>query len=97
MFRGIRVSPVEVSYQLWCVEIMLGNPRVLLATVSFPPHQVQQPPALHPAIYHLVNLIPLLPSYDLGWWRQSRASANDRIRWGRHEFDDMENGMEPRH
>src|SRR5277367_3285262 len=65
-FRGVRVSPMEVRYKLRGVEITLGNPRVLLAAVSFPPHQVQQPPALYPAIDHLVNLVPPLSSYDLG-------------------------------
>ena len=60
--------------------------------IAFPPYQELQCPAPYLTVDHFFNLIPLLPSYTFRWWWWwwVWSSTYDRIWWGRHEFDNME-------
>jgi hypothetical protein len=88
---------MEVCNQIGGFEVDFQKPQIFFESVSLLSYQILQLPIPHPAIDYLLNLIPFLSPYDLGWWQSACPSPFNWVRWGGHEFDDMEHRMEVQH
>jgi len=91
------VLSVEVSDQIWGMNILHRFPRVVFYSKVFPLYQVPKFPIDHLTVQDFLNHPFLFSFYDFWDWRRWDASASDWVIGRRGQFDDIEDRVKAFH
>jgi hypothetical protein len=92
--RCSRVLSIEFGNLVWCMDLILVHPLVVLIAPTLPLDKELQATTENATVENPFNLV-FLNVIDQDWgWRSWRSSSWERVEWGRGELYHMENWME---
>jgi hypothetical protein len=88
--RGTRMQAVELSDEVWCLDIMLILTGVVFVAIPLPIDEELQTIHLHATIQHLFNVEVFLALMNNRWWWGHWLSPRDGVVQSRCQLDNWE-------